>query len=62
MLIVAGVGTVTYASPLRVATALGLGEGGFWNTSRELFRKSSNSPPIDAYAHAGSTGDRDRMR
>jgi hypothetical protein len=62
MLCVATYATVTYASPLAVASTLGIGEGGFWNTSAELFRRYNASPAIDGYAPAGSTGDRGLIR
>ena len=62
ILIVATYSTLTYASPLAVASTLGIGDGGFWHTSRELFRKYNTSPAIDSYAPAGSTGDRGLIR
>ena len=62
LLFIATYSTVTYASPLAVAATLGLGEGGFWKTSAELFRRYNASPAIDGYAPAGSTGDRGLIR
>jgi hypothetical protein len=62
ILLFATYATVTYASPLALASTLGIGEGGFWHMSAELFRKYNASPAIDGYAPAGSTGDRGLIR
>ena len=62
LLFVAAFATVTYASPLGVAANAGMNDGGIWNKSVRLFQTYSTSPPIDAYAPRGATGDRGLIR
>ena len=61
-LVVATFATITYASPLGVASLAGMDDGGIWNKSVRLFQTYSTSPPIDAYAPRGTTGDRGLIR
>jgi hypothetical protein len=61
-LVVATFATMTYASPLGVASLTGIGDGGIWKKSVGLFHTYSTSPPIDAYAPRGTTGDRGLIR
>ena len=61
-LVVVTLATITYASPLGVASLAGMNDGGIWNKSVRLFQTYSTSPPIDAYAPRGTTGDRGLIR
>lgn len=61
-LVVVTFATITYASPLGVASSAGMDDGGIWNKSVRLFQTYSTSPPIDAYAPRGATGDRGLIR
>ena len=62
VLVVVTFATMTYASPLAVAAATGMDDGGIWRKSVGLARTYSTSPPIDAYAPPGTTGDRGLIR
>ena len=62
VLFVATFATMTYASPLAVASATGMDDEGIWKKSAALFDTYSTSPPIDAYAPPGTTGDRGLIR
>jgi hypothetical protein len=61
-LVVATFATITYASPLDVASLAGMDDGGIWRKSVRLFQTYGTSPPIDAYAPRGATGDRGLIR
>ena len=52
----------TYARPLGSLAELDDGLRGVWRRSVDAFRSYSTSPPIDAYAPRGTTGDRGLVR
>ena len=56
--------TLTYATPLDVASRAGMDEGvrNVWDKSVRAFRSLSTSPPIDDYAPPDARGDRALIR
>ncbi len=54
--------TVTYGNVFGSLAGMDNGLGGVWRQSVRSFKSFSTSPPIDAYAPRGTTGDRGLIR
>ena len=62
VMVLAASASVTYATAAQSIASPKNGLRGLWDDNVREFRAHSTSPPIDAYAPRGSTGDRGVMR